>query len=201
MANPKVGDKREWNSKTGTGYRWSGTGWVPYRNNKPVRTRASGGNVTKEGGWAKKVQEGKGRATGIDLFKPRLLTSLNLRSRVQSERDKGKKKGEERTIDKTKYVWNGNRWVKKPAPKPEVKKKETPVVKKKETPPPVKKKETPPPPKESLKIEKKVVKKDPPKRKSTILDTISSKRRQRRVSRSPLAQAAYNRKRNRRSKS
>ena len=45
-----------------------------------------------------------------------------------------------------------------------------------------KKKEMPPPPK------------TPPKKK-TVLDTISSQRRQRRVSRSPLVQRSYNKKR------
>jgi len=51
MANPKVGDTKSWNSNTGTGYKWNGKGWVPYRNNKPVR----------------KNRKGEGKATGIDI--------------------------------------------------------------------------------------------------------------------------------------
>ena len=103
---------------------------------------------------------------------------------------------------------------------PVVKKKETPVVKKKATPPP-KKKATPPPkkkatppPKESLKIKQKSEKekwlhktRNSPAAKAFTpeerwaIRNKSPKRQQRRVSRSPLVQKAYNRKRNRRLKS
>jgi len=51
MAKPKVGDTKSWNARTGTGYKWNGKGWVPYRNGKPVRT-----NI-----------KGEGRPTGIDI--------------------------------------------------------------------------------------------------------------------------------------
>ena len=53
MAKPKVGDTRGWNKKTGTGYKWNGKGWVPYRNNKPVH----------------KNRKCEGKATGIDIPK------------------------------------------------------------------------------------------------------------------------------------
>ena len=51
MAKPKVGDTKSWNARTGTGYKWNGNGWVPYRNHKPVRTN----------------RKGEGRPTGIDI--------------------------------------------------------------------------------------------------------------------------------------
>ena len=51
MAKPKIGDTKSWNSNTGTGYKWNGKGWVPYRNHKPVR----------------KNRKGEGRPTGIDI--------------------------------------------------------------------------------------------------------------------------------------
>ena len=80
MAKPKVGDTKNWNARTGTGYKWNGKGWVPYRNHKPVRTN----------------RKGEGRPTGIDIPNQLAKPFRLVHSGIKGVNQKAKKAKERR---------------------------------------------------------------------------------------------------------
>ena len=132
MAKPKPGDKRGWNEKTGTGYKWevhNGKGkWVQYKNNKrhgPFKGHGGiTGNVDIVGGLTHRIKTSPKRWADRITKPIKWINKKSAEAKVKRDKLKIEKAKNKEVLDRAKENLNKPKEVKKDV-KPKSSKKDT----------------------------------------------------------------------------